>query len=138
MLPKQVEEHAYQAVMLGELEIDDTGRIWRVAARRWDRWTNATRSIPCRRRRAEKRTGKYLQVRVMIDGVRSHALAHRIVWRHVHNRPIPTGLTVNHKDGDTTNNRPENLELATYAEQTAHQIHVLGHDPTRNLVQFRG
>lgn len=138
MLPKNVEEQAYRAVVMGELEIDNEGRVWRLAARRWDRWTHATRVIPCKRRRAEKRSGKYMQVRVMIDSKRANASAHRLIWRHVHQRPIPAGMTVNHKDGNPLNNHPDNLELATYAEQTAHQIAVMGHDPKKNLVQFRG
>lgn len=125
------EMEAYRAVQMGELEIDLEGRIWRVAARRWDRWHKATRTIRCERRRAEKSAGKYLQVRVMFGKQRIHALAHRMVWLHF-NGPIPPGLTVNHEDGDTTNNRPDNLTLATYAEQQIHSLHVLGHTRARD------
>ena len=32
------------------------------------------------------------------------------------------GLTVNHKDGNTINNRADNLECATYAENVRHSI----------------
>lgn len=38
-------------------------------------------------------------------------LAHRIVWE-LHNGPIPDGLTIDHIDGDKTNNSIENLRLA--------------------------
>ena len=138
MLPRNVEDFAYKAVLMGELEIDSEGRIWRVAARRWNRWIGATQSIPCIRRRAEKSTGKYLQIRVMVSKKRAHALSHRLVWVHFHNRPIPPGMTINHKDGNPTNNHPDNLELATHVEQTAHQISILGHDPRKNLKQYRG
>ncbi len=138
MLPKNIEEQAYRAVEMGEIEIDAKGRIWRIAARRGDRCKGGTRVIPCIRRRAEKRvTGGYLQIRVMIDWKRAHALAHRLVWRHLHG-PIPAGLTINHKNGQRDDNRPENLELASYAEQTQHQIEVLGHDPRTNLAQYHG
>lgn len=125
MLPANVEEAAYMGVEMGELEIDEEGQVWRVAARRWSRWTGTTRSIPCKRRRAEKPSGDYLQVRVMIDLKRANALAHRLVWRHF-NGPIPDGLTINHKDGHKVNNRPDNLELATYSEQAIHAREVLG------------
>lgn len=138
MRSMQAEQAAYSAVKMGELEIDSAGRVWRIAARRWDRWRKATRSIPCERRRAEKTAGAgYLQIRVMLGGHRTHALAHRLVWLHF-NGPIPDGITINHKNGIRSDNRPENLELATPAEQTAHATAVLGHDPRRNLRQFRG
>ena len=68
--------------------------------------------------------GDYLQVRTMIDGKRIHALAHRLVWFHF-NGPIPPGLTINHKKGNKKDNRPEMLELATYAEQVRHAREVL-------------
>lgn len=112
------EDDAYRAIELGELTIDSEGQVWRVAARR------GTRTIPCTPRRAENFAGKYLQVRVMFDGHRVHALAHRLVWRHVHGQ-IPPGLTVNHKNGQHTDNRPANLELATPAEQIRHARQVL-------------
>lgn len=129
---KYMEELAYPAIESGELEIDEHGRIWRTSARRWNRWTKQTRTIPCQRRRAERPVGGYLQIRVMFDSKRAHALAHRLVWRH-HNGPIPKGMTINHKDGVKTNNRPGNLELATDSEQALHAIAVLGWHPELNF-----
>lgn len=122
--PLNRENEVYRAVEDGELTIDSEGRIWRVAARRGDRWAGTTKVVPCVPRRAEKPSGKYLQVRVMFDGIRVHALAHRLVWRHVHG-PIPHGLTVNHKNGRHMDNRPSNLELATSVEQARHARQVL-------------
>jgi len=61
----------------------------------------------------------------MIDKKRANALAHRLVWRVVHGR-IPSGLTINHKDGNPLNNHPDNLELATPSEQAIHARKVLG------------
>jgi hypothetical protein len=121
---KNREDEVYRAVEAGEMEIDSLGRVWRVAARRGDRWGGETRLIPCARRRAENSTGAYLQVRTMFKGVRFHALAHRLVWRHLFG-PIPDGLTVNHKNGRKTDNRPTNLELATHLEQVLHARRVL-------------
>ena len=60
----------------------------------------------------------------MFESVRVHAMAHRLVWLHLHG-PIPSGLTVNHKNGTKTDNRPSNLELATALEQAHHARQVL-------------
>lgn len=123
---KHREEQVYEAVMTGELTIDEAGRIWRLAARRGDRWQGGARTIPCAPRRAETRASeRYMQVRATVDGTRWHALAHRLVWRHFHG-PIPNGMTINHKNGVRSDNRPSNLELATDSEQQLHAIHVLG------------
>jgi len=125
MRPAQNEEFVYEAVKSGELDIDSEGRIWRIGARRGNRWTGETHVIPCERRRAEHDTGSYLQVRVMRDKVRVYCMAHRLVWRHLRGR-IPEGLTINHKNGQKKDNRPENLETATYSEQMVHAIDSLG------------
>lgn len=45
--------------------------------------------------------------------------AHRLVWETFRG-PVPDGLTINHIDGDKTNNRLDNLELATHQEQDTH------------------
>lgn len=109
----------------GELRIDPDGSVWRLAARRWNRWTGATQSIPCAPRRAEKETTLgYLQVRVMRDGIRVNALAHRLVFRHF-NGPIPDGMLINHRNGMKADNRPENLELATPSENKIHAMKEL-------------
>jgi len=122
----QSERQAYEAVKTGELEIDSQGRIWRVKKRTFDRWTGGVKVTPCKRVRAELVNGSgYLQMRVMREGKRAYAAAHRVVWIH-HHGPIPPGKTVNHRDGVKDNNRVENLELATYSEQRLHAISKLG------------
>ena len=68
----------------------------------------------------------------MVRRERHYAMAHRVVWRHLHG-PIPQGLTINHKNGVKTDNRPANLELASYSEQ---QIHARGVLRRGRLNQF--
>lgn len=121
--PLNREDDLYPAVESDLLTIDSGGRIWRHAIQR-KMSSGKIVTIPCPPRRAENDTGKYLQVRVMFEGVRVHALAHRLVWRHF-NGPIPDGLTVNHKNGRHAQNWPLNLELATYQEQAVHARQVL-------------
>lgn len=103
-----------ECVRGGWFEIDAEGCVWRLAVRRDGKWA------PCARRRAEKLTGHgYLTVRVMLDGHRHCALAHRLVY--VAKRgPIPPGHEVNHINGRKDDNRPENLEAITASENMIH------------------
>lgn len=103
---KHREESVYPSVLGGLLRIDERGRVWRGTTR------------------AENNTGKYLQVRVMRDGVRHHALAHRLVWLHFFG-PIPGNLQINHKNGNGVDNRPGNLEVVTHAANARHAARVL-------------
>ena len=119
MRSKKAEEMAYQAVLMGELEIDSVGNVWRVAARRGNRWRGKTQTIHCKQRRAEHTAGGYLQVRVTIDGVRIHALAHRLVWKHFRGE-IPEGMQINHINGNKKDNRIENLEVVTPSQNMKH------------------
>lgn len=124
---KYGENLVYQAVLDGELEIDELGQIWRVKRRRWNRWTKTVETLPCERKRAENATGgDYLQIRAMFDSQRIYALAHRLVYRHFFG-PIPEGKAINHKNGSKADNRPSNLEPSTYSENTIHSMQVLKH-----------
>jgi hypothetical protein len=67
----------------------------------------------------------YLSIRGSINGKRYSGFAHRLIWQY-YNGDIINGLTINHKDGNKTNNVLENLELATYLEQSKHSREVLG------------
>ena len=123
---KSNENRVYEAVQSGELEIDKQGRIWRLATRGGDRWRGGIRLNPCKRRRAEHRLPSgYLQIRLMINGVRFNSTAHRLVWRTV-NGPIPVGLVMNHRNGIKSDNRPENLEVVTPSENQKHAVQILG------------
>lgn len=127
--PKFHEEVIYRLVEKGYLTIDLDGRIWLHRYEQRSRWTPDVLVVRLPKpRRAEKPSGKdgaYLQVRATIDGTRYHALAHRLVWRQAHG-PIPAGLTINHENGMKSDNRLENLTLATNSEQQLHALHTLG------------
>ena len=103
------EDRVLAAAVRGIIVIDSDGRCWRDNPRR----------------RAENRRAGYLQLRYGSGPRRGVAQAHRIVYRVLVGE-IPTGLTINHKDGRKDNNHPANLEPATYAEQIRHGKEVLG------------
>lgn len=50
--------------------------------------------------------------------------------------PTPEGQQVNHKNGDKTNNRLENLEYLTAAQNYRHALDVLHHQPVCGQVHW--
>lgn len=106
---REKEDIVMRAVLADKLIILSDGKIYRANGAR-----------------AERNPGNgYLQVRFMENKVRGYACSHRIVYRRFHG-DIPPGLTINHKNGVKNDNRPENLELATYSGQVKHAKLVLG------------
>lgn len=126
MKPTNREELVYRAVVAGWFEIRSDGSIWRIAQRHKSHWKAIVTIKAVTPHRIDAAVGVgYRVVKVMVDRKQTTALAHRLVWRHFHGS-IPQGLTINHKNGVKSDNRPINLELATYSEQVRHTIDVLG------------
>lgn len=59
--------------------------------------------------------GRYWQIAIDDDAF----YAHRLAWVYVHG-VIPEGMVIDHRDHDGTNNRIENLRLATNAQNVAY------------------
>ena len=89
----------------------------------------------------------YWMVTLYKNGVRNDVFVHRIVCT-VFNGPAPTMKhQVNHKDGDKSNNRSENLEWLTAAENIQHSFselgrkqktkQIIGIDPKTGLVAYK-
>lgn len=65
-----------------------------------------------------------LWIRLEGRRIRRSYLAHRLIAAAFHG-PCPVGKEVNHKNGNKTDNRPQNLEYVTKGENE-HHAHVTG------------
>lgn len=112
-------------VTQGILRLDPDGSLWRLQKRKGDMLFRCT---PKRIDFVDKKSG-YWKVRASTAPmVMTAAQMARVVWQ-VHKGDIPDRLTVNHKDGNASNNALDNLELATHAEQHLHRFRVLKREP---------
>lgn len=67
----------------------------------------------------------YLRIDVYFGGEKKATRVHRMVAEVF--LPNPEGLSeINHKDGDKTNNKVDNLEWTTGSENMKHRSHTLG------------
>ena len=76
-------------------------------------------------------SGGYLVVGLWRDGKRKQKYVHRLVAIAFLGPPPSPKHEVNHKNGDKTDNRVENLEWATHSENGLHTHRVLGHEAPR-------
>ena len=67
----------------------------------------------------------YVRVNLMRKGKLKQVFVHRLVAEAFIGK-IPKGMTVNHKDGNKTNNDLTNLEIVTQSENILHSRYVLG------------
>ena len=116
----------------GKYQVSDQGRIRSV-----DRHDRAgvfhAGQIIQQRTRSKQRTNsrtKYMSVTLWDNNVQVDAEVHRIVATMFLPRS-DMQTYVNHKDGNGSNNRAENLEWCTNSENVRHSISVLGNDPRK-------
>jgi len=105
----------------GLYQVSDRGRVKRVAG---GQGAQAGRVL---KPQLNTVTG-YLHVGLSQDGKVSRKYVHRLVLEaHVGSAPSPKHEG-NHKSGDRANNRVENLEWVTRAENERHAFRELGHE----------
>lgn len=115
------EEAVYAAVKMGLLHVREDGSVWRMKYRRKSRWDGKVTITAAKSpARVDAACGLgYRQVKIMMDGRQVTCLAHRLVWLHF-NGPIPTGMQINHKDGNKSNNALANLETCSASNNMKH------------------
>jgi len=73
----------------------------------------------------------YITYHLCQGGKRTDPFAHRLVWE-AFNGPLPPNLEINHKNGDRSDNRLDNLEAITRSENMKHKFRVLRCPPPNN------
>lgn len=107
-------------------EVSDEGLVVRIA-------THGLNPKSIRRPvNAHKKPEGYLAIDVQRDQVRTRTYVHRLVWEAFRG-PIPSGLEINHKDGNRTNSRLDNLELVTRSGNMLHSFQKL--NPSLNRIR---
>jgi hypothetical protein len=97
-------------------EVSDDGRIVRISlVPENGRQLKVTRKIVPQ----NKSRNGYMMIDIQRNRRHLKYSVHRVVWE-AHRGKIPSGMDINHRDGDKTNNRLDNLELMTRSENMLH------------------
>lgn len=102
-------------------DVREDGTCWIVDGRTkmWRRWDKQYK-------RKNKKTDAYFNV-----SFKGHKIcAHRIVYAKFVG-PLSQHLSINHIDGNPSNNKPSNLELVTQSENNLHSYRVLKKKPVK-------
>lgn len=109
----------------GRYEVSNLGRV-RSLARLVNRQNWTSFQLPGRILRPRSTRKGYLIVALCRESKQKNFTVHRLVAKAF--IPNPSDLPeVNHRNGDKTDNRVENLEWVTAAENVKHSITALGH-----------
>ena len=108
-------------VQNGLFEVNEIGEVFRIK--------NGVKTLA-----SQSKTGRnkrYCVVTARVDGVQRHYYVHRLVAEAF--IPKPEGASeVNHKDGNPSNNRVENLEWCSRSENAEHAFRTGLINPYRN------
>lgn len=111
---------------IGLYEISDDGQVVRISTH--GRRPKAIRRVV----RPHRKPNGYYAVDIQRDQQRYRTYLHRAVWE-AFREPIPSGFEINHRDGDRSNNRLDNLELTTSSGNMLHCFQELS--PSLNRVR---
>lgn len=124
-----LERQLERFVKEGYLSVKSDGSVWRHRNAGTNRPIDPpTRCDYGKRHKSVKFYDRYGEIRSVP--------VHRLVWQ-LHHGNIPEGRVINHKDGDPTNNRIENLEVVSQSENIQHSYRVLGHKPSQTALRER-
>src|SRR4051812_34455371 len=98
--------------------VSNLGRI----RSRQSRWNGRVFCMPYNRiLKTDGCKGAYLQVSLKKNGTNLNTRVHPLVWSAFMGE-VPQGMEINHKDGDKSNSRLDNLELMTRKQNVRHAI----------------
>ena len=122
-------ERAFLAELaIGKFFVDQDGKIWRTRGPVGGSKVGTPapeRMLAVPQRVDTGRSHGYLRVQFTINGTRMRAYAHRLVWMIANQSDIPAGMDINHKNGNKTDNSPDNLEVVTRQENMLHAGRIL-------------
>lgn len=105
----------------GMYAVSDSGRVY--ALRRTIQQSNGCSRVQKRKRLKawlnKTRNMEYWRVSLCRDGIKSYQYVHKLVCLAFHGEPPAGEIEVRHLDGNSNNNRAENLAWGTHAENEA-------------------
>ena len=103
----------------GLYEVSDKGRVRSKEGKTTYTKRHGVRLWKSRMLKEKNPNGRDVRVDLWKDGVPHGRLVHRLVAKAFHPNP-ENKPTINHKDGNPRNNNKENIEWATYEENSNH------------------
>lgn len=122
---------AMYLISIGVIDVDKKGNVWQTKSQ-----YRGILSQTKRRMYKNISVSGYIRVNYSFNGNYYNMFAHRIVWIY-YKGIIPHDLEINHINGIKDDNRPENLELMTGAQNVRHSFKVLGRKAARGVKNGR-